>query len=79
MTQEPTADRVVDSRGTLCPLPVVDTKRAIDEMASGQILKLLATDPGSESDMKAWSRRTGHQILYAKTEDKVFTFYIQKS
>ena len=78
MTVEFEADRVLDVRGTLCPMPIIEVKRAIDQAASGQIIKVLATDPGSLSDMPAWARRTGNKLLQATQEDGIFVFFVQK-
>ncbi len=78
MTVEFEADRVLDVRGTLCPMPIIEVKRAIDQASSGQIIKVLATDPGSLSDMPAWARRTGNKLLQATQEDGIFVFFVQK-
>ena len=59
----PVADQVVDCTGLACPLPVVKTAQAIKNLAPGQVLELLATDPGVEPDMRAWSSRTGNDLL----------------
>jgi len=72
-------DVVVDARGELCPMPVVKVKLAIEEMGKGQVLQLLATDPGSRSDMAYWAEATGHTILEAKEEKGLFTYLVQKS
>ena len=78
MAQEIKVDRVIDSRGTLCPLPVIQVNRAAKELHPGQVLKLLATDPGSPSDIKAWARETGHKLVKTGTEDGAYVFYLQK-
>lgn len=72
-------DRVLDVKGTLCPMPIIEVKRAMDEAASGQIIKVLATDPGSQSDMVYWARRTGNKLLQATEENGVFVFFVQKA
>lgn len=72
-------DIELDCKGLNCPLPVLKTKKAIDGMDSGQILKMDSTDPGSISDMKAWSRRTGHELLNHSKAGGVYTYYIKKS
>src|SRR5512134_1712064 len=53
------ADKVLDCTGMLCPLPVIKTAKAIKELQVGQVLKMIATDPGAVPDMEAWSRQTG--------------------
>jgi tRNA 2-thiouridine synthesizing protein A len=78
---EPVA-KTLDTKGDLCPLPVVKTSKAIKEVAVGQILEVLATDPGSKPDLAAWSTMTGHKLL-SSTEDagppRVFRFMIQRA
>jgi tRNA 2-thiouridine synthesizing protein A len=53
--------------------------KAIKQMEIGQVLKLVATDPGSMPDMEAWSKQTGHELLSAFEEEKVFTFFVRKT
>lgn len=72
-------DQTLDCRGMSCPLPVVKTKKQIDTMAAGQVLKMIASDPGSINDMNAWARRTGNEMLAHREEADIYTFYIKKS
>lgn len=71
-------DQVLDCTGLLCPLPVVKTTKAIKQLQVGQVLKLIATDPGSQPDMAAWSRQTGNEILAQSEENGKFIFYIKR-
>ena len=71
-------DRELDAKGLSCPLPILKTKKALNTMDSGQVLKIVATDPGSVKDMQAFSRQTGNALLAADEADKVFTFFMQK-
>lgn len=71
-------DLELDCRGMSCPLPVLKTKKAMDGLASGKVLKLIATDPGSVNDMGAWTRRTGNILLDSEKPPGEFVFYIQK-
>jgi tRNA 2-thiouridine synthesizing protein A len=71
-------DRVLDCSGMLCPLPVVKTSKAIKELQSGQILKMIATDPGAPPDMEAWSRQTGNELLRSMQEGGKFVFFLRK-
>ena len=71
-------DQFLDCSGLLCPMPIVKTSKAIKELQSGQILKLVATDPGSPPDMEAWSRQTGNELLRSTTEGGKFVFYLKK-
>ncbi|MFC1581578.1 sulfurtransferase TusA family protein [Candidatus Neomarinimicrobiota bacterium] len=71
-------DQILDCSGLNCPLPILKTKKKIDSMSAGQILKMISTDPGSASDVNAWSRRTGHKVLEYDNADNTFLFYIKK-
>lgn len=71
-------DQVLDCTGLLCPLPVVKTTKAIKQLQVGQVLKLIATDPGAQPDMTAWSRQTGNEILAQSEESGKFIFYIKR-
>jgi tRNA 2-thiouridine synthesizing protein A len=72
------ADKVLDCSGLSCPLPVVKTSKSIKEIDIGQILLMIATDPGAPPDMEAWARQTGHQLLDFHKEDGKFLFFIQR-
>ena len=71
-------DQVLDCSGMLCPLPVVKTRNAIKAMEVGQILKMIATDPGAPPDMEAWSRQTGNELLRSMEENGKFVFFIRR-
>ncbi|XEC96066.1 sulfurtransferase TusA family protein [Paenibacillus tarimensis] len=71
-------DKFVDAKGMACPLPIVRTKKAIDELESGQILEVHATDKGAKADMTAWAKSTGHELLDVKEEDGIFKFIFKK-
>jgi tRNA 2-thiouridine synthesizing protein A len=74
----PTADQILDCTGMACPLPVVKTSQAIKKISQGQVLELLATDPGVEPDMKAWTSRTGNELLGVAKQDGVFHVLIRR-
>lgn len=69
----------LDCRGLNCPLPIIKTKKAINSLAAGDVLKIVCTDPGSVPDFAAFSRRTGHQVVEQSEAGGEFTFYIQVS
>ena len=71
-------DLELDCRGLNCPLPILKTKKAMDTLSSGQVLRLLATDPGACNDVSAWSRRTGNPLLEQEHVGKDYIFYLQK-
>lgn len=72
-------DILLDCTGLLCPLPIAKTTKAMKELQSGQILKLIATDAGSPPDIAAWSRQTGNELLHSFEEDKKFIFFLKKA
>ena len=72
-------DLELDCSGLFCPMPVVKTNKAIQNMAAGQTLKMIATDPGSIPDMEAWSRETGHELLRSHENNGTFIFFVRKS
>ena len=74
----PTAYQVLDCTGMACPLPVVKTSQAVKKIEPGQVLELLATDPGVEPDMRAWSSRTGNELLSISKEAGVFHVLIRR-
>ena len=71
-------DEVLDTKGLLCPMPVVKAKLAIEEMETGQVLQVLATDPASPTDFAAWCRETGNPLVDSSKDGKVFVFAIRK-
>jgi tRNA 2-thiouridine synthesizing protein A len=68
----------VDARGLSCPMPIVKTAIAIKGLASGQVLEVLATDPGSVRDFAAWSKTTGNELIETDEQDRVFRFVLRK-
>jgi tRNA 2-thiouridine synthesizing protein A len=71
-------DKELDTRGLSCPLPILKTKKALNDMVSGQVLKVVATDPGSVKDMQAFSTQTGNPLLSSTEENKVYQFFLQR-
>jgi len=69
----------LDCRGMFCPMPIVHLKKATKNMQPGQVLRLVATDPGSKRDVPAWAEKTGNMILDSSEEDKELTFIIRVS
>jgi len=71
-------DKELDARGLNCPLPILRAKKALTDMTSGQVLKILATDPGSVKDFQAFSKQTGNELLSSDTADKEFIFFMKR-
>jgi len=73
------ADRILACEGLACPMPVVKTKKAIEEMKPGEVLEVRATDKGSVADLQSWAKRTGHQYIGMKEENGVFRHFLRKA
>lgn len=71
-------DRELDARGLNCPLPILRTKKALSEMQTGGVLKVLATDPASVKDFLAFSKQTGNALLEHSEADGIYRFYLQR-
>jgi tRNA 2-thiouridine synthesizing protein A len=71
-------DKELDARGLNCPLPILRTKKALSDMASGEVLKIMATDPGAVRDFHAFSKQTGNALLLSDSIDDAFVFFMQK-
>ncbi len=71
--------KLLDLKGLKCPLPVLKARRTMKELAGGDILQVLATDPGAVQDFQAYCETTGDTLLEWGEEDGVFTFQIRKS
>jgi tRNA 2-thiouridine synthesizing protein A len=71
-------DKDLDTRGLNCPLPILRTKKALADMKSGQVLRVVATDPGSVKDFQAFSKQTGNELVSHSEENKEFTFFMKK-
>jgi tRNA 2-thiouridine synthesizing protein A len=73
------ADKVLDAKGLLCPLPVLKARKAMQEVAPGGLLRVLATDKGAVKDFAAFCNTTGHTLVASDEKDGVFIFDIRKS
>jgi tRNA 2-thiouridine synthesizing protein A len=71
-------DKELDARGLACPLPIVKTRKALNELTSGQVLRVVATDSGSVADMKAFAEQTGHELLASSQEGANYLFYLKR-
>jgi len=73
------ASVILDAKGLACPMPIVKTKKAMNNLEAGLVLEVQATDKGSKADMKAWAESTGHQYLGTIEEGEVLKHYLRKS
>ncbi|MBS1136492.1 MAG: hypothetical protein H6R11_446 [Proteobacteria bacterium] len=71
-------DKELDARGLNCPLPILRAKKALTEMQSGQVLHIIATDPGSVKDFQAFAKQTGNELLSQAENNKEFEFFIKR-
>jgi tRNA 2-thiouridine synthesizing protein A len=71
-------DKEIDTRGLNCPLPILRTKKALADVQSGQVLKVVATDPGSVKDFETFARQTGHALVSHSEANGEFTFLMRK-
>ncbi|MED5245580.1 MULTISPECIES: sulfurtransferase TusA family protein [Priestia] len=72
------ANFVLDAKGLACPMPIVRTKKKMNELEAGQVLEIQATDKGSTADLQAWAKSTGHEYLGTETKDDVLHHFIRK-
>ncbi|MFM7850115.1 MAG: sulfurtransferase TusA family protein [Rubrivivax sp.] len=72
------ADKELDTRGLNCPLPILKAKKALADMSSGQVLKVMATDPGSVRDFQAFARQTGNDLVQQDTAGAEFIHYLRR-
>jgi tRNA 2-thiouridine synthesizing protein A len=78
MTPDIVPDAELDCVGLFCPMPIARTKQEIDNLETGQVLKVEADDPAAEEDIKSWARITGHEIVKLAKEGSIVTFFIRK-
>jgi tRNA 2-thiouridine synthesizing protein A len=72
------AQKELDARGLNCPLPILKAKKALTEMLSGEVLKIVATDPGSVRDFQAFARQTGNELIDQVSGEKEFVHYLRR-
>lgn len=68
----------LDARGLNCPLPILKTKKALAEMATGEVLRVMATDPGALRDFQAFAKQTGNELMSHAEENKEYTFFMKR-
>ncbi|MDE0977949.1 MAG: sulfurtransferase TusA family protein [Arenicellales bacterium] len=74
----PDSNQELDARGLNCPLPILRAKKALNGMAAGEVLKIIATDPGSVKDFQAFATQTGNQLLDSSEVNSEFHFFLKK-
>ena len=73
-----TANETLDCSGMSCPMPILKTKKAVDSLQVGQILKMIATDPGSVADIDAWTQKTGQELVASEKEGDKYIYFIKR-
>lgn len=76
--QREASETLLDVKGLKCPMPLLKAKKALNELAPGGLLRVLATDPGSERDFETFSRQSGHALLEFSRDGDVFVYLLQK-
>ena len=71
-------DKELDARGLSCPLPILKSKKSLTDMTSGQVLRIVATDPGSVKDIQAFCKQTGHELLSSAEDNNTYVFFVRK-
>ncbi len=71
-------DAELDARGLSCPLPILRTKKALSGMSTGQVLRIIATDPGAPKDFETFCRQTGNELVSAEQANDEFVFYLRR-
>jgi tRNA 2-thiouridine synthesizing protein A len=80
MAEAVRAHQTLDCRGLLCPVPIIKLSKAIKTIEVGQVIEMLATDPGSVPDMEAFEQQTGHQVLeHSTVEGGIYRFLVRRS
>ncbi|QED49295.1 sulfurtransferase TusA family protein [Cytobacillus dafuensis] len=72
------ATKLLDAKGFACPMPIVRTKKAMNELKEGQVLEVHTTDKGSKNDITAWTKSGGHELVKQEDENGVYKFWIKK-
>ncbi len=71
-------NKELDARGLNCPLPILKTKKALADMTSGEVLRVVATDPGAVRDFQAFAKQTGNELLAQSEENSEFIFFMKR-
>ncbi|MGG4549261.1 sulfurtransferase TusA family protein [Rossellomorea marisflavi] len=70
--------KVLDAKGLACPMPIVRTKKEMNTIESGEVLEIHATDKGAKSDLTAWAKSGGHELVKHEEDGDILKFWIKK-
>ncbi|WP_342501011.1 sulfurtransferase TusA family protein [Bacillus sp. FSL P2-0069] len=73
-----TSDQLLDVTGLACPMPIIRTKKKMNDLAKGQVLEIHATDKGAKADLAAWAKSSGHELIAQTEEGHVLKFWVRK-
>ncbi|WP_424925199.1 sulfurtransferase TusA family protein [Bacillus safensis] len=73
-----TSDQLLDVTGLACPMPIIQTKKKMNDLAEGQVLEIHATDKGAKADLAAWAKSSGHELITQTEEGHVLKFWMRK-
>ncbi|MER3126802.1 sulfurtransferase TusA family protein [Bacillus pumilus] len=73
-----TSDQILDVTGLACPMPIIRTKKKMNDLAEGQVLEIHATDKGAKADLAAWAKSSGHELITQTDEGRVLKFWVRK-
>jgi len=73
-----TSDQLLDVKGLACPIPIIRTKKKMNDLAEGQVLEIHATDKGAKADLAAWAKSSGHELITQTEEGHVLKFWTIK-
>lgn len=79
MSDDIKISKTFDLKGLACPMPVVKVSKGIKDVEVGEVIEAISTDPGSLTDIPAWARTTGNEIVKTEQDDKVIRFYIKRN
>lgn len=72
------SDEILDVTGLACPMPIIQTKKKMNDLAEGQVLEIHATDKGAKADLAAWAKSSGHELITQTEEGHVLKFWMRK-
>lgn len=78
MSDQIEVTKVLDTSGKCCPMPMVETNKTLRKMVEGDVLQIIATDPGTQVDIPSWCERTGNELIAFNEQENSFTYYVKK-
>ncbi|MFS0763504.1 MULTISPECIES: sulfurtransferase TusA family protein [Peribacillus] len=72
------SDKVLNAKGLACPMPIVKTRKAMNDLQTGEVLEIHVTDKGAKADLAAWSKSGGHELVETAEENDILKFWIRK-